>query len=235
MVEVAHARWPVAGPDCRAPTVGTTGPDGGSRVERPVDFRALFEALPEKYLVLDRDLVILAVGEAYLQTTLTDREAMIGRPLFEVFRDNPDDPATEGVRNLKASLTRVLRERTRDSTPVQEYDIPLPESDGGGFEVRFWTVSNSPVLAPDGTVTSIVHAVEDVTEYMRLKLDDPTQSDSDRLDVMETEVVRRGPGGGQPRSGPQGGQRGAGHPGDRAPCGTVVKWRVPLGNIPAAT
>ena len=115
----------------------------------------------------------------------------MGRPLFEVFPDNPDDPATEGARNLKASLTRVLRERIPDTMSVQKYDIPRPEAAGGGFEERFWSVSNSPVLAPDGSVTSIVHAVEDVTEYIRRKRQEPSPADSDRLDVMEAEVVRR--------------------------------------------
>jgi signal transduction histidine kinase len=172
------------------PVAGKSDP-AGAPAGQPPDFRVLFEALPEKYLVIDRNLVIVAVSDAYLRATLTERDDMVGRPLFEVFPDNPDDPATEGARNLKASLTRVLRERTRDSMPVQKYDIPLPAEAGGGFEERFWTVSNSPVLAPDGSVASIVHAVEDVTEYMRRQLEDPARSEADRLDVMEAEVVRR--------------------------------------------
>jgi signal transduction histidine kinase len=164
---------------------------GQGRASRPVDYKALFESLPGKYLVVDGDLVIIAASDSYLRATLTVRSAMIGRPLFEVFPDNPDDPATEGARNLKASLTRVLRERTSDTMSVQKYDIPRPESAGGGFEERFWRVSNSPVLAPDGTVASVVHAVKDVTEYIRRKLEDASRSDSDRLDAMEAEVVRR--------------------------------------------
>jgi signal transduction histidine kinase len=172
------------------PVVGRTAA-GDTPAGQPLDFRELFEALPEKYLVIDRNLVIVAVSDAYLRATLTEREDMVGRPLFEVFPDNPDDPATEGARNLKASLTRVLRERTRDSMSVQKYDIPLPAEAGGGFEERFWTVSNSPVLASDGSVSCIVHAVEDVTEYMRRQLEDPSRAEADRLDVMEAEVVRR--------------------------------------------
>jgi signal transduction histidine kinase len=163
----------------------------GGRKSPPVDYKVLFESLPQKYLVVDRDLVITAASDSYLRATLTVRSSMVGRPLFEVFPDNPDDPATEGARNLKASLTRVLRERTSDTMSVQKYDIPRPESAGGGFEERFWSVSNSPVLAPDGTVASIVHSVEDVTEYIRRKLEDASRSDSDRLDAMEAEVVRR--------------------------------------------
>jgi signal transduction histidine kinase len=173
------------------PVLGGHDPEVGGRTGPPVDYKVLFESLPQKYLVVDRDLVIIAASDSYLRATLTVRSAMVGRPLFEVFPDNPDDPATEGARNLKASLTRVLRERTNDTMSVQKYDIPRPESAGGGFEERFWSVSNSPVLAPDGTVASIVHAVEDVTEYIRRKLEDASRSDSDRLDAMEAEVVRR--------------------------------------------
>jgi signal transduction histidine kinase len=158
---------------------------------QPPDFRLLFESLPEKYLVLDPNLVIVAASDAYLTATLTRREGMVGRRLFDVFPDNPDDLATEGARNLKSSLTRVLRQRSRDSMSVQKYDIPRPPSAGGGFEERFWTVSNSPVVAVDGSLACIVHAVEDVTEYMKRQLDDPTRSDADRLDAMEVDVVRR--------------------------------------------
>jgi signal transduction histidine kinase len=173
------------------PVVDEIGLTDPSPAGQPPDFRLLFESLPEKYLVIDPDLVIVAASDAYLAATLTERGAMVGRRLFDVFPDNPDDPATEGARNLKASLTRVLRQRTRDSMSVQKYDIPRPASAGGGFEERFWTVSNSPVVAADGSIACIVHAVEDVTEYIRRQLDDPTRSDADRLDVMEADVVRR--------------------------------------------
>jgi signal transduction histidine kinase len=164
---------PVVHPAVRL-AVGETGDVGTPPAGQPPDFRLLFESLPEKYLVIDPNLVIVAASDAYLTATLTQRESMVGRRLFDVFPDNPDDPATEGARNLKASLTRVVRERTRDSMSVQRFDIPRPASAGGGFEERFWTVSNSPVLAADDSLAAIVHAVEDVTEYMRRQLDDPT-------------------------------------------------------------
>jgi signal transduction histidine kinase len=173
------------------PVVGEAGPVDPSPAGQPPDFRLLFESLPEKYLVIDPELVIVAASDAYLTATLTEREGMVGRRLFDVFPDNPDDPATEGARNLKASLTRVLRQRTRDSMSVQKYDIPRPTSAGGGFEERFWTVSNSPVMAADGSLACIVHAVEDVTEYIQRQLDDPTRSEADRLDALEVDVVRR--------------------------------------------
>src|SRR4029077_10163893 len=70
----------------------------------PPDYRLLFEAAPGPYLILTPDLVIAAVNEAYLRATMTRREEIVGRGLFDVFPDNPDDPAATGVRNLRVSL-----------------------------------------------------------------------------------------------------------------------------------
>ena len=46
---------------------------------------------------------------------------------------------------------------------------PKPESEGGGFEAKFWNLVNTPVLAPDGTVCWIIHCIQDVTELARIK------------------------------------------------------------------
>ena len=47
---------------------------------RPVDFRVLFESLTEKYLVIDHNLIIVAVSDAYLRATFTDQRAPRGPP-----------------------------------------------------------------------------------------------------------------------------------------------------------
>ena len=107
-----------------------------------LDFRALFESAPGCYLVLDPGLVIVAVSDAYLHATMTRREDILGRGLFEVFPDNPDDPEATGVGNLRASLDRVRHGRVPDTMAVQKYDIRRPEAEGGGFEVRYWSPLN---------------------------------------------------------------------------------------------
>jgi signal transduction histidine kinase/DNA-binding response OmpR family regulator len=135
----------------------------------PPDFRALFQSAPGLYLVLAPDLAILAVTDAYLHATMTKREDILGRGVFDVFPDNPNDPSATGVRNLRTSLQRVLQDKTSDAMAVQKYDIRKPESEGGGFEERYWSPVNSPVLGPDGKVLYIIHRVEDVTGFMRLK------------------------------------------------------------------
>ncbi len=100
---------------------------------------------------------------------MTVRGEIVGRGLFEVFPDNPDDPDASGVNNLRNSLQRVLATGRADAMPTQKYDIERPAADGGGFEVRYWSPLNSPVHGPDGEVRWIIHRVDDVTEFVRIE------------------------------------------------------------------
>jgi len=170
--------------------------DSRSLGARPLDFKSLFEAAPGSYLVLDPELVIVAVSDAYLTATMTRREEILGRALFEVFPDNPDDPQATGVGNLRASLDRVRRDRVADTMAVQKYDIRRPDSAGGAFEVRYWSPLNSPVLAADGSLAYIVHRVEDVTEFVLLEQRGTEQqqltADLQQHNArMEAEILRR--------------------------------------------
>jgi PAS domain S-box-containing protein len=133
------------------------------------DFRLLFQSAPGCYLVLRPDLTIVAVSDAYLCATMTKRDEILDRRLFDVFPDNPSDPEATGVANLCASLGRVLDHCRTDRMPVQKYDIRRPESEGGGFEERHWSPVNSPVIGENGNVAYIIHHVEDVTDIVRLK------------------------------------------------------------------
>lgn len=142
-----------------------------------VDFKLLFESVPGLYLVLTPELMIVAVSDAYLQATMTRRDEIIGRYIFDVFPDNPDDGAATGVCNLRASLERVLLNRAVDTMAVQKYDIRRPEIRGGGFEKRYWSPVNAPAFDHDGKVKYIIHRVEDVTEFIELKQRDSEQGD----------------------------------------------------------
>ncbi|GGV38216.1 PP2C family protein-serine/threonine phosphatase [Streptomyces griseoflavus] len=130
-----------------------------------IDYPALFAATPSPFLVLSPDLVIVEVNEAYLQVTGRTRDELVGRELFEVHPDNPADPAATGVRNLTASLERVLRTKQPDTMAVQRYDLAVTGRPGV-FQARWWSPVNTPVLGPDGEVRWIIHRVEDLTEFM---------------------------------------------------------------------
>ena len=160
------------------------------------DFQALFEALPGLYLVLAPDLTIVAVSDAYLQATMTTRESILARGIFDVFPDNPDDPEATGARNLRESLERVLQCRRPDAMAVQKYDVRRPETEGGAFEVRHWSPLNSPVIGRDGEVAYIIHRVEDVTEFVRLKQagresEERSLALATRAEAIEAEVFIR--------------------------------------------
>jgi len=130
------------------------------------DFALLFDAAPSPYLVLTPDLTIAAVNSAYARATMTVPQEIIGRHLFDVFPDNPDDPGATGTRNLALSLERVNKFRRPDPMAIQKYDIPRAASQGGGFEERYWSPLNTPVLGKDGQVLWIIHRVEDVTDLV---------------------------------------------------------------------
>lgn len=158
------------------------------------DFQILFEALPDRYVVLTPDLSIVAASDAYLRVAVTERAAILGRNIFEVFPDNPANPAATGVKNLRASLQRVLRERVPVMMAMQRYDTQRHLA--GDFEERYWSVVNTPILDQHGEVSYIIHRVEDVTEFMRLSQRDSRQDQQtaalhDQTAQMEAEMYRR--------------------------------------------
>jgi signal transduction histidine kinase len=157
--------------------------------ELELDFRVLFEASPDVLLVLRPDApryTMVAATRARLEATHTTLAETLGRGLFELFPDNPDDPAATGSRNLRASLDRVVATRAPDTMAVQKYDIRGPD---GVFEARYWSPKNLPVLSPDGSLAYIFHRVEDVTELVRAS--EAGVELRDRTRAMEREVVAR--------------------------------------------
>jgi PAS domain S-box-containing protein len=149
--------------------------------------QGLFESLPALFLILTPQLEIISVSDAYLSATMTKREQILGRNLFDVFPDNPGDEGATGTSNLRASLNRARQTGAPDTMAIQKYDIRRPD---GAFEERYWSPINSPVLGPDGQVEYLIHRVEDVTEFVRQK---PHQASDtagmrNRVEQMEAEI-----------------------------------------------
>lgn len=161
------------------PGVADTSPSSAGEPGPPVtpggepDFRRVFESAPGPIMLMSPDLVILAVSDAFETVSLVPREALVGRRLFDVFPDNPNAPEASGARNLRASLERVRRHLVADVMPVQRYDVRRPDSAGGGFEERYWTPVNAPILDADGRLLYIVQRVEDVTGVIRAASEHP--------------------------------------------------------------
>lgn len=147
--------------------------------EAGIDYRAIVDGLPGLFVILDAGLRIVGVSDAYNQATMTRREDMLGKTMFEVFPDNPGDPRADGVRNLYTSLRRVLQSCQPDTMAVQRYDVRRPGPDGG-FEERYWSPVNTPVLDADGRVRYIVHKATDVTAFMRHQRQGPASPGTPR-------------------------------------------------------
>ncbi|SPZ16645.1 sensory box histidine kinase/response regulator [Pseudomonas luteola] len=137
-------------------------------MKQELNFQTLFEALPHLVLVLSTgpEFIMLAANEGRLRGTNTRREDCIGRSIFEVFGKNPDERTEFGAGVLRASLERVVQTRAPDRMAITKYDIPRPAAQGGGFEVRYWSPLNTPVLDEKGEVIYIIHQTEDVTEQV---------------------------------------------------------------------
>ncbi|HEX2871083.1 MAG TPA: ATP-binding protein [Polyangiaceae bacterium] len=162
---------------------------GDAAWESLLDFKRLFESSPDVLLVLLPDApryTMVAATDARLAVTHTTREATLGRGLFEVFPDNPDDTSADGTSNLRASLDRVVATCAPDTMAVQKYDIKGPD---GAFQTKYWSPKNLPVLGRDGRVAFILHRVEEVTELVLAS--EAGEELRDRTRRMERDVVSR--------------------------------------------
>lgn len=153
-----------------------------------IEFSAFLRDVRGLFLVLRPDLVILDASPAYLQATLTRREEILGRSLFDVFPDNPSEPGANGVRRLRASLQRALSEAVIDTMPKQRYDVPDRVAADGSWVQKYWLPSNTPVFgAGSQEPTHLVHQVQDVTQVVELQrwLDEQALVNDEQLESLE--------------------------------------------------
>ncbi|MES2763074.1 MAG: ATP-binding protein [Bacteroidota bacterium] len=163
-----------------------------------IDYQKIFESSPSLFLLLlpnYPDFTIIGGSENYLRATLTKRNEIVGKKLFEVFPDNPDDLQANGTSNLKRSLERVINLKQQDIMPVQKYDIPVPAEQGGGFEERFWDPKNTPVLNEKNEILYIIHQVVDVTTNVLLQKETKQKTElirenEDRINIILNALLK---------------------------------------------
>lgn len=151
-----------------------------------IDYAAVFQGLPGMVALLTPELVYADANEEFLRMSGRTREQVVGRYLFDVFPDNPNATTPSGMRNLEASLKRVLATGERDAMALQRYDVQSLRRPGE-WEERYWSPVNAPVSGPDGRVVLLVHRVEEVTELIKAR----ERSDSSRARVLEAELYTR--------------------------------------------
>lgn len=157
------------------------------------DTLAALEKAPNMYLVLSPELYILTASDLYLEATMTTREAIQGKHIFEAFPDNPDFPDADGVQNINASLQTVLRTKKPDRMPVQRYDVP-DTAQPGKFIQRYWDPSHTPVLDENGDISYIVQLATNVTDKIMaeqavLKSYEEQMATTDRVHALNKELL----------------------------------------------
>lgn len=160
------------------------------------DLLQILRSAPDLYLILSPTFEIIDASDTYIKATLTNRKAMIGKNLFDVFPDNPVDLNANGTRNLRQSLENVLKNKTPDAMAVQKYDIRKDSEDMNSFEIRYWSPINTPVFDDNQRIKYIIHRVEDVTDFIHLKELGAKQKElndilTSRAGKMEQEIYQR--------------------------------------------
>ena len=133
---------------------------------RDLDYKLVFNAMPGMCLILDAAFNILAQNDDHARATLSIAKNVVGRYLFDAFPDNPHDSNASGVASVRQSLLKVLKTRQSDALPIIRYDVQL---ELGGFQERYWAITNTPILGEDGYVRWIINRAEDATELAVLR------------------------------------------------------------------
>jgi transcriptional regulator with PAS, ATPase and Fis domain len=126
------------------------------------DYKALIQQSTALQVVIDTNFNIICASDAFLKTSNTNRDEIIGKYIFDVFPDNSKAPGNTSSISFIASFNRVITNKIADILPIIKYDIPNPN--GGGFIPKHWKTCHSPILDDNYNVKYIVQVAEDVTE-----------------------------------------------------------------------
>lgn len=131
-----------------------------------LDFKATFNALPGCFMLIKPDApdyTILAISDDLLQVTHLERPDVVGQNLFIVFPENQDLNAHTGLVNLKASLERVVRQKSTDRISVLRYQL---HQSGESVQETYWSVTNKPFLNQQNELEYIIYQATDITRQV---------------------------------------------------------------------
>ncbi len=126
------------------------------------DIQRLFGNLPGLFLIVkpDADFTIVGASDEYMKATFTD-PGMFGRKLFDVFPDNPADPAANGVARVTESFRKAIATGKSHVMEAQRYDVLPPGQDV--YEERYWTATSSPIFDAQGNIEYLIQTTEVAT------------------------------------------------------------------------
>ena len=131
------------------------------------DFQALFRVSPYPYIVLDLELNIIGANDAYLRSTGRTESDLLGRYVFDAFPENPDDPGSTAMEEMRSSLLYAIESGEPHTTAFVRYSVPRETEHGKVFDERFWSTVHTPVKGADGRVAFVMQNAIDVTDLYR--------------------------------------------------------------------
>jgi PAS domain-containing protein len=132
-----------------------------SQAKLLADFQDQFGGSEHVAFLLDPapGLNFAEVKAAFEASTGMSREQVIGRPLFLLFPENPDETNAGGVSQFYNSLRSAAETGQPHAMPVMRYDV---RDAAGVFVERYWQATNTP-LHKDGRLIYLLHVVDEVT------------------------------------------------------------------------
>lgn len=127
------------------------------------DYEPLFHASPNPYVLLTPDLTLVDVNNAYLRMMGFERQAVLGRPLFEAF----PIPGEEQARLVRDSFARVIAGKAEDSITSLHYPLLHQTDTEEVWEDRYWTLVNTPLFDEAGEISFILNYVTDITHIIQ--------------------------------------------------------------------
>jgi PAS domain S-box-containing protein len=133
-------------------------------------FAIMFDSVPGMFLVFHpNSFDVIAVSEDYLIALGVTRREIVGRNLFEVLPQQPDDLT---YAKLRESFDSVVETGEPDLLEVQKFLVP--QVDRNELANRYWALSNTPVSGPDGKRLHVMLRMQDVTETISAAHIDPS-------------------------------------------------------------
>jgi PAS domain S-box-containing protein len=131
------------------------------------DYKALFDSSPELLLIIDANLTIISATCAYLKAVNKLDQAIEGGNIFDLFTNEAAHETIGGsIDNIRASLKRVLKDKTDDTSTIPFYSVEKP---GAAIKLKHYRLTHSPELTESGNIKYITQRLEDVTEIETLK------------------------------------------------------------------
>jgi PAS domain S-box-containing protein len=125
----------------------------------PIDFQSLFQLLPDSFLLLAPDGMVVSNSDQHVAVSLLPREQAVGRNIFDAYPSAP-----ESQRALFESHEHVRQHKQPHTMPLTRYDLERPAELGGGTEERYWQITHYPILDANGELQYILQRPQDVTQ-----------------------------------------------------------------------